>query len=83
MNTVPVYRLKRIQPDVPEDRRYLCNKYVAHYRSPTSNIDLPSLQWGPKEEANRYTEREADFLIIFARALFTYILKKEEWKPEE
>ncbi len=83
MNTIPIYHLKRIQPDVPEDRSYLCNKYIAHYGSPTSNIDLPSLQWGPKEEATKYTERTADFLITFAGAFFNYTLEKEEWKPEE
>ena len=84
MNTVPVlYCLKRNQPDVPKDKMYLCNKYRAHIGTPEGNADVPTLQWGPKEEATKYAETYADFLITFAGAFFNYTLEKEEWKPNE
>ena len=84
MNTVSVlYCLKRNQPGVPKDKMYLCNKYRAHIGTPEGAAYVPTLQWGSKEEATKYADVYADFLITFAGALFNYTLEKEEWKPEE
>ena len=81
MKSVPIlyYLIKRNHPDVPKDKIYLCNKYRAHI----GNVDVPTLQWGPKEEATKYAKAYADFLITFAGAFFNYTLEKEEWKPNE
>ena len=78
-----LYCLNRNHLDVPEDKRYLCNKYRAHIGTPIGNADVPSLQWGSKEEATKYAEAYADFLITFAGAFFNYTLEKEKWKPSE
>jgi len=81
MNTVSVlYCLKRNQPGVPKDKMYLCNKYRAHIGMSNGGADLPTLQWGSKEEAAKYDEVYADFLITFAGAFFNYTLEKEEWR---
>ena len=84
MESVPIlYCLKRNHPDIPKNKMYLCNKYRAHIGTPIGNADVPSLQWGSKEEATKYAEAYADFLITFAGAFFNYTLEKEEWKPFE